>query len=157
MNRLLICGLLLAIASPALAGSIRPAAAATDPTTEDPYIKYFMRGVNGDTCQSYGLPRNCDQNAATAAAATCANTNLPPGCSQAEATAAAIALGRVMPVIYGTNQAAMQDYGSVIWNRMVHDWIAQGKALKTSKQLPDAYLALDPSIRAQIDTLAGIQ
>lgn len=155
--RSVIVVLLIALASTAGAASIRPAAVITDPVTEDPGIKYFMRDVNASTCQSYNQPKNCTQEQVTAAAATCANTGLPEGCSQAEATAAAIALGRTMPVIYSTNQAGLQDYSSVIYAKMVRDWLRQGKALKASKQLPDAYLTLNPSVQTQIDELAGIQ
>jgi hypothetical protein len=122
---------LIALASVASAGSIRPAAVATDPTTEDPSIKPFMRWVNGATCESKGLPKTC---------------------SDAE-----IKLKDPTLTIYPLTQAGLQDYSSVIYASMIHDWLRQGKSIRVSKQLPEAYLAASPAVQSQIDTLAGIQ
>jgi hypothetical protein len=36
---------------------------------------------------------------------------------------------------------------------MVHGWLAQGAALKISKQLPEAFLALSPADQAKVIAL----
>lgn len=118
---------LIALASVASAGSIRPAAVVTDPTTEDPNIKPFMRSVNQATCERLGLPKTCSDAEAKAKDPTA--------------------------TVFPLTAAGLQDYGSGIWAQMVHDWLKQGGAIKISKQLPEAFLALSPADQAKVIAL----
>ena len=118
---------LIALASVTSAGSIRPAAVVTDPTTEDPNIKPFMRSVNQATCERLGYPKDC--------------------------TDAQAKLKDPTATVFPLTAAGLQDYGSGIWAQMVHDWLKQGGAIKISKQLPEAFLALSPADQAKVIAL----
>jgi hypothetical protein len=118
---------LVLLASVGSAGSIRPAAVLTDPATEDPSIKPFLRWVNGQVCESKGLPKTC--------------------------TDAEIKLKDPTATIYPLTQAGLQDYSSVVYAGMIHDWLKQGATLKISKQLPEAFLMLSPAVQAQVIAL----
>jgi hypothetical protein len=124
MRHLISVLALVLLATAASAGSIRPAAVTTDPTTEDPNIKPFMRNVNAETCERLGLPKDC-----TDAQAKLKDPNA---------------------TVFALTQAGLQDYGSGIWAKMVHDWLRQGGALKISKQLPEAFLALSAADQAKV-------
>ena len=115
---------LVVLASTVSAGSIRPAAVTTDPVTEDPSIKPFLRSVNAATCERLSLLKTCSD----------------PEAKAKDPTA----------TIWPLTQAGLQDYSSVIYASMIHDWLKQGGVLKISKQLPEAFLALSPTDQAKV-------
>lgn len=130
MRYLALAFSLLILPALASAGSIRPAAVTTT-AAEDVGLRTFIKDLNATTCVSVGLPKTC---------------------TDAEAKAVNPAL-----TIYTTNGQGYQDYSQTYYSSAVHDHAARGIALKTAKDLSNAYLAASPATQAQVDALLGIQ
>lgn len=129
MRRLTLIAALLLIASPVLAGSIRPAAVATT-AEEDGALKSFIRRINKRTCASVGLPATCTD-------------------AQAKAKDPSLA-------IYPATAAGYQDYSGVIYAGMVREHAAREIAKRAAEDVSQAYKSASPSVQAQVDALLGI-
>lgn len=128
--RYLISFVLIALASTAGAGSIRPAAVVTT-ADEDVALKGFIKRANKATCASVGLAAGC--------------------------TDAAVKLKNPALTIFAETAAGYQDYLTVIVASTIHDHAAQEIARRAAQDVAGAYKAASPAVQAQVDALLGAQ